>query len=59
MSSLGNTYSALGQQEKAIQLNQQLLDFCERALPENHPETGLPWVTLLWRDFTLLLQARS
>jgi hypothetical protein len=40
MNNLASTYSALGQHQDALVLQQKTLEFRRRALPENHPDLG-------------------
>jgi len=40
MTSLANTYSALGRHEDALVLQERALEFRRRVLPENHPDIG-------------------
>ena len=40
MSILAYTYSALGRHEDALVLEERVLEFRRRVLPENHPDIG-------------------
>ena len=40
MNNLAATYSALGRHADAVALFEQVLEFCRRVLPENHPHIG-------------------
>ena len=37
MSNLASAYAGLGRNEDALALDERLLEFMRRALPENHP----------------------
>ena len=40
MSNLASAYAALGRNEDALALDERVLQFMRRALPENHPNLG-------------------
>jgi hypothetical protein len=40
MSNLANTYGALGRHADALVLQEKVLEFQRRVLPEDHPEIG-------------------
>ena len=40
MSNLANTYGALGRYADALVLQEKVLEFRRRVLPEDHPEIG-------------------
>jgi len=40
MHNLACTYSALGRHEDALVLQERVLEFDRRVLPENHPDIG-------------------
>jgi hypothetical protein len=40
MSSLANTYAALGRHQDALAMKEKTLEFRRRVLPENHPYIG-------------------
>jgi hypothetical protein len=40
MSSLANTYAALGRHQDALVMEEMTLEFRRRVLPENHPYIG-------------------
>ena len=40
MNSLAATYSDLGRHEDALVLQERVLEFRRRVLPENHPDIG-------------------
>jgi hypothetical protein len=40
MNNLANTYGALGRHADALVLREQVLEFFQRVLPEDHPEIG-------------------
>ena len=40
MNNLASTYSALGRHKDALAMNERVLEFRRRVLPEDHPEIG-------------------
>ncbi len=40
MGNLAETYSALGRGDDAIAMQERVLEFLRRVLPENHPHIG-------------------
>jgi hypothetical protein len=42
MGNLANTYAGLGRHADALVLEEQVLEFRRRVLPEDHPEIGEP-----------------
>ena len=40
MGNLALTYSALGRHEDALAMQERVLEFRRRVLPENHPDIG-------------------
>ena len=40
MGNLASTYSALGRHDDALAMNERVLEFRRRVLPENHPSIG-------------------
>ena len=40
MGNLAETYSALGRHEDALAMNERVLEFSRRVLPEDHPDIG-------------------
>lgn len=40
MANLASAYAALGRNEDALALDERVLQFMRRALPENHPNLG-------------------
>ena len=40
MSNLASSYSKLGRHEEALAMDELVLDFRRRVLPENHPDIG-------------------
>ena len=40
MSNLASAYAGLGRNEDALALDERVLEFMRRALPENHPNLG-------------------
>ncbi len=40
MNQLAQTYSALGRDDDALAMGEQVLDFRRRVLPANHPDIG-------------------
>ena len=40
MSGLACSYSALGRHEEALAMEERVLEFMRRVLPENHPDIG-------------------
>ncbi len=40
MSTLANSYSALGRHQEAVEMTEKTLEFRRRVLPENHPSIG-------------------
>ena len=40
MSNLASSYSKLGRHEEALAMQERVLEFDRRVLPENHPDIG-------------------
>ena len=40
MGNLAQTYSALGRHDDALVMQERVLEFTRRVLPENHPDIG-------------------
>jgi hypothetical protein len=40
MSNLAATYAALGRHHDALAMQEKMLEFWRRVLPENHPDLG-------------------
>ena len=40
MGNLASTYSALGRHDDALAMEERVLEFRRRVLPENHPDIG-------------------
>ena len=40
MNNLANSYSDLGRHEEALAMDERVLEFTRRVLPENHPDIG-------------------
>ena len=40
MNNLASTYSALGRHKDALAMNERVLEFRRRVLPEDHPHIG-------------------
>ena len=52
MNSITSTYNSLGRQRDALAMQERVLEFRRRVLPENHPDIGegrygIAWLFLL------------